>query len=60
MWYMFDVKPIVQNWASGDANNGVAIKYVSSNAFVSYMFVSHQNGILTAQRPALTIQYVNP
>ena len=60
MWYMFDVKPIVQNWANGNENNGVAVKYQSSNAFVSYMFVSHENGMMTAERPALTIQFVNP
>ena len=58
-WYTFDLKSIAQNWANGDANNGVMIKYTDGDVMVSYTFAS-STYFYSNLRPVITIQYVNP
>ncbi len=58
-WYTFDITSIAQNWANGDANNGVQMTYVDGDVMVAYTFAS-SNYLYTPLRPVLTIQFVNP
>jgi uncharacterized repeat protein (TIGR01451 family) len=58
-WYTFDISSIVQNWANGEANDGIVMKYVDGNGMVAYTFASSEFVNVT-QRPVLSIQFVNP
>ena len=58
-WIQFDITSAVASWASGTANNGLAIVISSGGSYTQYTFASSEAADASL-RPQLTVDYTEP